>query len=75
MNYEITNEQWEEWHNPNRRHIQDIFPNLSPCEREHIKMGTTAQEWAEMFGGCYMKKQCVYYLKDKKCKYNIKLKR
>jgi len=31
--------------------IQNIFPNLSPDEREFLKTGCTPQEWDAMFGG------------------------
>lgn len=29
--------------------IQDIFPNLTPAEREFIKTGYTPEDWAAMF--------------------------
>jgi hypothetical protein len=32
------------------RLIQDIFPNLTPGEREFIKSGITPEEWIEQFG-------------------------
>ena len=31
--------------------IQNIFPKLSPDEREFLKTGATPQEWDTMFGG------------------------
>ena len=31
-------------------HIQDVFPELNADEREFLKTGITAEEWAEMFG-------------------------
>ena len=30
--------------------IQDIFPNLTPGEREFIKTGVTDEEWEEYLG-------------------------
>ena len=30
--------------------IQDAMPNLTPAEREFIKMGITPDEWDEIFG-------------------------
>lgn len=31
--------------------IQNIFPHLTPSEREFIKTGITDEEWETMFGG------------------------
>ena len=33
------------------KHIQDLFPELSPDEREFIMTGITAEEWEAAFGG------------------------
>ena len=30
--------------------IQDAMPNLTPAEREFIKMGITHDEWDDIFG-------------------------
>ena len=30
--------------------IQDAMPNLTPAEREFIKMGITPDEWDDIFG-------------------------
>ena len=30
--------------------IQDAMPNLTPAEREFIKMGVTPDEWDDIFG-------------------------
>jgi hypothetical protein len=30
--------------------IQNIFPNLTPYERDWLKFGLTEQEWEEMYG-------------------------
>lgn len=65
MELPITPEQLREYYDPFReRYIQDIFPDLKPCEREFIKTGTTPEEWSYMFGGC------VWGCKD--CKYDVK---
>lgn len=31
-------------------HIQDVFPNLTPGEREFLMTGVTEEEWDEMWG-------------------------
>lgn len=36
---------------PNRPHIQDIFPYLTPAERELLISGTCEECWNKMFGG------------------------
>ena len=38
--------------NPERkgRHIQDVFPELTPDQREFIMTGITPEEWNEQFG-------------------------
>ena len=48
---EVTVAQAAEWADPNRRMIQDIFPELSPAERETIMSGTHPKCWDEMFAG------------------------
>lgn len=35
---------------PNRPHIQDIFPYLTPAERELLISGFCAKCWDDMFG-------------------------
>lgn len=45
-----TESQMAEFALPNRRNIQDIFPNLSADDREFIKTGITPEEWAATFG-------------------------
>jgi hypothetical protein len=49
MDINVTEEQMREFASPNRRNIQDIFPNLSNDEREFIMTGITPGEWDEMF--------------------------
>ena len=49
MDLDITDEQLSEYYNGDKL-IQDIFPNLSPDEREFIMSGITPEEWDSMFG-------------------------
>lgn len=52
-----------------RRLIQDIFPDLTPCERDYIKIGMTPKDSLELFGvGREGKKKCRI-CPLKKCKY------
>lgn len=32
-------------------HIQNVFPELTPAQREFLITGTTQEEWDEMWGG------------------------
>lgn len=50
LELDISEKQWLEYHSHDRRHVQDIFPNLTPPEREFLISGTTPDEWKEMFG-------------------------
>ena len=45
----ITRQQMKELSLPDRRKIQDIFPNLSEDEREFLMTGVTAEEWDQLF--------------------------
>lgn len=45
----VTEEQMQKFENREGL-IQDIFPNLSPDDREFIKSGITNEEWEELFG-------------------------
>lgn len=36
---------------PNRPHIQDCFPYLSPAERELLISGICPECWTKLFGG------------------------
>jgi hypothetical protein len=50
MEIDVSPEQMEELARPGRgRLIQQIFPFLSPMEREFIKTGYTPEDWDEMF--------------------------
>lgn len=46
----ITEEQYFEFTSPNRRKVQDIFPNLTAGEREFLLTGITSEEWDNLFG-------------------------
>jgi len=51
MEINITPQQYDEYRfNPNRPHIQQMFPRLNPDEREFLMTGTTPQEWDKLFG-------------------------
>lgn len=45
----VTEQQLMELNTPNRRLIQEIFPNLSSAEREFVKTGYTQEDWDYMF--------------------------
>lgn len=46
----VTAEQLLFWElNPNAL-IQDVFPNLTPSQREFLKTGITDEEWDKLFG-------------------------
>lgn len=49
MDIDVTEAQMQEFASPNRRLIQQIFPNLSADEREFIKTGLMPEEWANEF--------------------------
>lgn len=42
-------DDFEEYYSPNRRHIQDIFPYLTPAERELLISHTCEECWNKMF--------------------------
>lgn len=44
----VTEEQIERWRKGEL--LQNVFPHLSPDDREFIKTGITAEEWEEMLG-------------------------
>ena len=48
MDLDITDEQLSEY-NKGEKLIQDVFPNLSPDEREFLMTGITPKEWDDMF--------------------------
>lgn len=51
MYLDVTNEQMERFNDrrKNGEYIQNIFPELTPDEREFILTGMTKQEWDETF--------------------------
>ena len=51
MDLPVTAEQMAEMDLPSteRRLVQDIFPQLTPAEREFIKTGYTQEDWDKMF--------------------------
>ena len=49
MELPITKKELAVWSN-NGGNIQDIFPHLSPSQREFIKTGITDKEWTDMLG-------------------------
>ena len=49
MDISCTEKQMREFESPNRRKIQDIFPNLSQIEREFILTGYTSEDWDKIF--------------------------
>lgn len=46
----VREEDAHEYFNHSRRHIQDIFPYLSPAERELLISQTCSECWDKMFG-------------------------
>lgn len=49
MNLDVTEEQMRMFES-REGYIQDIFPNLTPSEREFIKTGYTDEDWEAIFG-------------------------
>jgi len=47
----VTEAQIDELDSPNRRLIQQIFPNLTSGEREFILTGYTQEDWDTIFAG------------------------
>lgn len=50
MDINVTIDQMNEFLSDTRRTIQDIFPNITPGEREFIKTGITPKQWEDLFG-------------------------
>ena len=44
----ITQGQLDKWNQGAR--VQDVFPTLTPGQREFILTGLTEKEWTEVFG-------------------------
>ena len=47
----VNREDWDMYNSPNRPYIQDIFPYLSPAERELLMSGICEECWTRVFGG------------------------
>lgn len=47
MDLPVTEQQMEEFAKPGRRLVQDIFPELSPEQREFLMTGITPAEWEQ----------------------------
>lgn len=52
MDLDVTQDQINRFDVPKhlREPIQDIFPNLSPSEREFLLTGYTDEDWKQIFG-------------------------
>lgn len=52
MDLDVTQEQMNRFDLPRDRRepIQDIFPNLTPAEREFLMTGYTDSDWKALFG-------------------------
>lgn len=50
MDLPVTQEELDEYYSPQGRLIQQIWPNLTPGEREFIMTGITDDEWQAAFG-------------------------
>jgi len=46
----VTQEELDEFNSPQGRLVQDIWPDLTPGEREFIMTGITDEEWDAAFG-------------------------
>ena len=46
----VTKESLAEFQSPNRRNIQDVFPYLSPSDRELLLTNICPNCWTKMFG-------------------------
>lgn len=47
----VNREDWDMYNSSNRPHIQDIFPYLSPADREMLISGVCDSCWKKVFGG------------------------
>ena len=45
MELPVTDEQWATWNSDNPPLIQNVFPQLTPDQREFILSGVTKEEW------------------------------
>lgn len=49
MDLPVTEAQLEVFYGPDRPYIQDVFPDLTPEQREFINTGYTQADWDRMF--------------------------
>lgn len=49
---------WERFNQPNRPHVQDCFPYLTPSEREMFISGVCQKCWEDMFGSDEEEEDC-----------------
>ena len=49
MDLNITQAQLDELARPDRRLLQQIFPDLTQAEREFVKTGYTQEDWDAIF--------------------------
>ena len=47
MDLDVTEEQLQEWEGG--RLVQDVFPHLTPEEREFLITGATPEEWLALY--------------------------
>lgn len=45
----VNREDWDLYNSPSRPHIQDIFPYLSPADRELLISGLCSDCWSSLF--------------------------
>lgn len=50
MDLDVTQEQLIELATPVRGSVQEIFPDLSPDQREFLLTGYTPEDWVKIFG-------------------------
>lgn len=50
MDLPVTQEQWDRWQS-GKELIQDVFPDLTPAQREFLMTGSTQEEWDDEFLG------------------------
>ena len=58
LDINVTQEQMNKFES-GRYLIQDVFPHISPQEREFIKSGITPSEWERMFGQFMEEEDCL----------------
>lgn len=46
----VNREDWDMFQKPDRPHVQDLFPYLTPAEREMLISGVCPKCWNDLFG-------------------------